>query len=259
MYLRSTDLITGHRKCLTRQQFIDKIKEDHAKDHRGPETVYESSRKHFYPAVREHIKVVFKQEVHCVECSQVMDLPKTTLTRRPIPASYPNSRWQMDLKKMPSYNGFNYIVNVVDCYSRFAFGGSSKGKSAAEVADLLMSKMYTYGPPRILQTDNGREFNNNDLVGVMNEFKIRHINGRPYHPQSQGRVERFNRSVVEYFKRTIVKEPNWPRKLDYFYYQYNNRTNKATRPSTPFQLFFGRSNNVCTTTRTSSLQQPVGR
>lgn len=38
---------------------------------------------------------------------------------------------------------------------------------------------------RILQTDNGKEFNNADLTSVMEEFKTRHVNGRPYHPQSQ--------------------------------------------------------------------------
>ena len=77
---------------------------------------------------------------------------------------------------------------------------------------------------------------------------MRHINVRLYHPQSQGRVERFNRSVVEFFKRTISKEETWSEQLPYFYYQYNNRVNKATRPSTPFRLFFGRPNMDAPTT-----------
>ena len=109
-------------------------------------------------------------------------------------------------------------------------------------------KIYKYGPPQILQTDDGREFNNNDLANVMKEFEMRHIYGRLYHPQSQGRVERFNRSVVEFFKRTISKEETWSEQLPYFYYQYNNRVNKATRPSTPFRLFFGRPNMAAPTT-----------
>ena len=113
------------------------------------------------------MKLLFKQEVRCQECSQVTDLPKTLPCRRPIPAKYPNNRWQMDLKKMPPSHGLNYICNVVDGYSRFAFGGPTKGKSAKEVTELLIQKIYKYGPPRILQTDNGREFNNNDLANVM--------------------------------------------------------------------------------------------
>ena len=68
------------------------------------------------------------------------------------------------------------------------------------------------------------------------------MNGRPYHPQSQGRVERFNRSLVDFFKRTIWIEPKWHELLPKFYYDYNNRVNKSTRPDTPYQLFFSRPN-----------------
>ena len=68
------------------------------------------------------------------------------------------------------------------------------------------------------------------------------MNGRPYHPQSQGRVERFNRIVVAFFSKTIYREQKWYDQLPAFYYEYNNRVNKATRPETPFQRFFGRPN-----------------
>ena len=156
---------------------------------------------------RDTIRISFKNEIDCNACAQVKDFPKTTLQRKPIPASYPNSRWQIDLKKMPASSGFNYIWSGVDCYSRFAFGRPSKGKTAKEIADIVMEWIYTFGPPRILQSDNGLEFNNNDLTAVIEEFKIRKMNGRPYHPQSQGRVERFNRSLVDFFKRTIWLEP----------------------------------------------------
>ena len=103
-------------------------------------------------------------------CAQASDLPKTDATRRPIPD--PNSRWQIDLKKMPAQKGFNYILNVVDCYSRFAFGCAVKDKSAKDIASSLVGFIYAYGAPRILQSDNGKEFNNRDLAKAIDEFKI---------------------------------------------------------------------------------------
>ena len=98
----------------------------------------------------------------------------------------------MDLKKLPSCRGYEYACNIVDCYSRYATGGALKSKSAADVCNVIIHMMYRYGPPRILRTNNGKEFNNKALEEVVAEMKIHKINGRPYHPQSQGRVERFN-------------------------------------------------------------------
>ena len=63
-------------------------------------------------------------------------------------------------------------------------GGPLKNKSAKAVCNVIVKCMYLYGPPRILQSDTGKEFNNKDLGAVEDEVKIMKINGRPYHPQS---------------------------------------------------------------------------
>ena len=150
----------NHRKCLRKESLIEVIKENHKKDHRRSfMTVWGP----VFPVVRENIKILFKLHVSCESCNNAVEIPKTTVQRRPIPATYPNSRWQIDLKKMPPVRGFGYICNIVDCYSRFAFGGPLKGKHAKDVADLLLKFIYLFGSPRILQSDNGKEFTNSDL------------------------------------------------------------------------------------------------
>ncbi|CAG2228361.1 unnamed protein product [Mytilus edulis] len=238
----STTVTEFHRKVLSKGELLEEIQKNHKTDHRKSDTVYETLRKSFFPVVRENIRLLFKLNIKCQQCLSAVDLPKTQRTRRPIPATYPNSRWQMDLKKMPPSHGYNYICNIVDCYSRFAFGGCIKHKTAKEVATVILRFIYIFGPPRILQTDNGKEFNNEDLTEVMAEFKTRKINGRPYHPQSQGRVERFNRTVVAYFRTAFVDSRDWPSMLDEFYYKYNSRVNKSTKPLTPYQRFYKRPN-----------------
>ncbi|CAG2249835.1 unnamed protein product [Mytilus edulis] len=140
------------------------------------------------------------------------------------------------------YIACKLCIDLIYCYSRFAFGGCIKHKTAKEVATVILRFIYIFGPPRILQTDNGKEFNNEDLTEVMAEFKTRKINGRPYHPQSQGRVERFNRTVVAYFRTAFVDSRDWPSMLDEFYYKYNSRVNKSTKPLTPYQRFYKRPN-----------------
>ena len=242
VFKRSTDLNTIHRRCLSREEMIKLIKQNHETDHKKSLAIYETIRRTAFPVVRENIKLLFDQHVHCDMCARAVILPKTSVTRQPIPATYPNSRWQIDLKKMPMCKGYNYVCNIVDCYSRFAFGQATKGKTAIEIANIVMKYIYIFGAPRILQSDNGKEFRNKELEEVMKTFETKQMHGRPYHPQSQGRVERFNRTLTEYFRIKMADDRNWVDSLDEFYYTYNNRLNKATRPNTPYQLFYKRPN-----------------
>ena len=56
----------------------------------------------------------------------------------------------------------------------------------------------THGKLESLQTDNGSEFVNDELKMYLSKNRIHHIRGSPYHPQSQGAVEAFNRTVQNY-------------------------------------------------------------
>ena len=242
LFVESTELSVCHRQCVTKDQLLTLIVSDHDRDHRHAETIYETLRISYYPIVRETVKNLFKQHVNCLSCRKQMPLPKTSLTRKTILATYPNSRWQMDLKKLPACRGYNYACNIVDCFSRFAMGGPIKSKSTTDVVEVFTSCAYQYGPPRILQTDNGREFNNSHLNAVIDELKAMKINGRPYHPQSQGRVERFNQTVSNFLRRDLQNEKDWPSRLQYFYYTYNTRSSKSLKNHTPYDMFFKRPN-----------------
>eukprot|EP00117_Sycon_ciliatum_P001358 scpid51373/ scgid5968/ Pol polyprotein; Reverse transcriptase/ribonuclease H; Integrase len=228
--------------CVTRQSLIDLIISEHERDHRQGEACYNTLRANYYPVVRDTVLALFKTNVNCTACHRQAPLPKTTLTRRTILATYPNSRWQMDLKKLPSVRGYEYCCNVVDCFSRFAMGGPIKSKSAKDVCNVIVSCMYRYGAPRILQTDNGREFNNSSLAAVMDEMRALKINGRPYHPQSQGRVERLNQTLANFLRRDLQKEPDWPSRLEYFYFTYNCRVHRSLKGKCPIEVYLRRPN-----------------
>ena len=159
----------------------------------------------------------------------------------------------MDLKKLPTCRGYEYACNVVDCFSRFAMGGPIKSKSAKEVCRVLLDDcIYKYGLPIILQTDNGGEFNNARLTEVLEEMKALKINGRPYHPQSQGRVERFNQALTRFLRRDLQKEKDWPSRLPFFYFMYNTRVHRSLQGETPADLFHRRPTLVCTQSRAAT-------
>jgi IS30 family transposase len=71
-----------------------------------------------------------------------------------------------------------------------------KTKSAVEVAKNLLPIFATFGAPKILQSDNGREFVNKVVTEVVARWPAcKIVHGKPRHSQSQGSVERANRDV----------------------------------------------------------------
>ena len=117
LFLKSTKLNVAHRRCVTKERLIELIIEGYARDYRQANSIYKMLRCVTYPIVRETVAVLFKKNVMCSECLRQAPLPKTTLHRRTILATYLNSRWQMDLKKLPTCRGYEYACNVVDCFS----------------------------------------------------------------------------------------------------------------------------------------------
>jgi transposase InsO family protein len=69
-------------------------------------------------------------------------------------------------------------------------------KTALEVADNLIKIFGIFGAPKILHSDNGREFSNKIVREVVRKWpSCRIVHGKPRHSQSQGSVERCNRDI----------------------------------------------------------------
>lgn len=89
---------------------------------------------------------------------------------------------------------------MIDHFSKYVQAYPLPDKKAASVSKCILAWISFLGPPEIVQCDNGREFKR-VLKRILRRHGIRIINGRPRHPQSQGCVERTNRT----FKRAINK------------------------------------------------------
>lgn len=79
---------------------------------------------------------------------------------KPIRSSQVWGRVEIDLIDLSSLpdGDFNYIFHAKDHFTKFAFAAPLKRKSMDEVAATIRSMFHVYGPPQILQHDNGREF-----------------------------------------------------------------------------------------------------
>lgn len=95
----------------------------------------------------------------CDSCQVRRSVPKIS-TAKPIVSLGFMTRMQVDLIDMRSvsYEGFNYIMHAKDHFTKFSWLSVLTSKEAKNVAEQLRNIFFTFGPPRILQSDNGKEF-----------------------------------------------------------------------------------------------------
>jgi len=82
-------------------------------------------------------------------------------------------------------NGYRYIVHMRDHFTKFSWATAIKQKTAENVSNFIYDIFLMFGPPTILQCDNGREF-----TGIMKKLgdlwpNLKIIHGRPRHPQDR--------------------------------------------------------------------------
>jgi len=117
----------------------------------------------------------------------------------------PNELWQMDFKARLAMNsGYCYPLTVLDDHSRFALGVEAcANQREVTVKDKLTNIFRIYGMPLGLLMDNGSPWGYRleqpyTTLGVwLMRLGVGIHHGRPYHPQTQGKDERFHRTVDE--------------------------------------------------------------
>ena len=138
---------------------------------------------------------------------------------------------------------FRYILNYQDNFSKFCLLRGLINKKPHSIIEALKDIFTTIGAPRILQTDNGKEFVNKDVKKYLETFwpYIKHIRGAPYHPQSQGSVERANGHVKNMLKRYLIENENVTIKsiLPTLQFTKNTWINRTIKMS-PFKAVFGK-------------------
>lgn len=165
-----------------------------------------------------------------------------------------NEMWQTDFTyfKIPGW-GWYYLSTVIDDFSRYIvhwelFPNMRWEEAKKTIEDALVkSDLYKESAvkPKIL-SDNGPSY----IAGDFNDFihqqgmELRH--GRPLHPQTQGKIERYHRSMKNVVKQEIYYSPDELRfALTKFVDYYNNeRYHESLNNVTPAQKYFGQSERV---------------
>jgi transposase InsO family protein len=160
---------------------------------------------------------------------------------KPIISTRPLERVQIDLIDMSDLAGFNdrraYALTMVDHFSKFAWVRPLIRKSAASVRAAIEPILRAH-TPKILQSDNGGEFVNDNLAALLAELEIKQVLGYPYKPSTNGLVERFNRTLKTAIQQYIAAtgDKKWYRAIDLIVENYNTAYHSSikNKPSVVF-------------------------
>jgi RNase H-like domain found in reverse transcriptase/Reverse transcriptase (RNA-dependent DNA polymerase)/Integrase zinc binding domain/Integrase core domain/Chromo (CHRromatin Organisation MOdifier) domain/Retroviral aspartyl protease len=194
-------------------------------------------RSYFWPRMAEDILETVRQ---CPVCSK----GRITLTRHTnflelFPAKAPLESVAMDiLGPLPkTRHGNRFLLVIADRYSKLTRTVPLRTTTALVVAQAFCDHwVFVYGPPVSLLTDNGPQFTAKFFQAVCAELGIKKLFTTAYHPQTNGQVERYNRTLIGTLRGYVSKrQDDWDDFTSAITYAYNSRVHTSIGMP-PFEL-----------------------
>jgi RNA-directed DNA polymerase len=175
----------------------------------------------------------------------------------PHPTTRIHELWQTDFTYFKIQRwGWYYLSTVLDDFSRYILAWKlTPTMSATDVQDTLLMALAATGldhvlvqhRPRLL-SDNGSCYVSGELRAFLQQHHMEHTRSAPYHPMTQGKIERYHRSM-----KNIVNLQNYylPTQLEieiasFVHYYNHQRYHESLNNLTPADVYFGRAKEVLT-------------
>ena len=206
--------------------------------HPGGRKLYHRIRRHFYwPALAVDCYATVR---NCPECARErLKLRKNVGELKLFPATAPNESVCIDIlgELVRTPRGHRYLLVITDRFTKMTKTVPMKGVSAGEVAKHFVDNwVFNYGPPTDLLADNGKQFTSKFFLDVCRILNIHNSFTTTYHPQTNGQVERFNRTILAALRAYIHDHPkDWDLYTSALTYAYNTQPQTSTSMA-PFDL-----------------------
>ena len=210
--------------------------------HLGVNATYDRIvRSFFWPGMKRDVQ----QYCRTCFCCQRAGKPNQPITRAklyPIPAyGEPFEHILVDcVGPLPrTSSGKEYLLTIMCKGTRYPEAiplGNIKAKNIVSALTIFFSHV---GFPKSIQTDNGSNFTSREFKQFVISFKIEHHLSAPYHPQSQGALERYHQTLKSMLTKCCMNSTkHWDQVVPLLLFCTRDTVQESTGFS-PFQLIFG--------------------
>jgi transposase InsO family protein len=167
----------------------------------------------------------------------------------------PNQLWQTDFTYLKVIGwGWFYLSTVLDDFSRYIIAWklctTMKAEDVTATLEMALAasgldKAKVLHRPRLL-SDNGSSYVSDDLAKWMERHDMAHVRGAPYHPMTQGKIERWHQTLKN---RILLENYYLPgdleAQIEAFVTDYNHRRyHESIDNLTPADVYFGRGQTI---------------
>ena len=209
-----------------RQDILRSLHEGAFSAHLGEEKMRNRLKERFYwPSCADDVSEWCSCCAVC--CSRKTHAPKRRAGLQTLQVGYPLQMVCVDiLGPLPeTETGSRYVLVAVDHFTKWAEAYGIPNQEAATVDEMFCR----FSPPEQLHSDQGRQFESKLVKEVCKLLEIRKTHTTPYHPQCNGIVERFNRTLLGTLATTVDSYPSsWEQNIRRVCLAYNSSVHAST-------------------------------
>ncbi|CAF4223468.1 unnamed protein product [Rotaria magnacalcarata] len=207
-------------------------------------TIQKIQQRYFWPNMISDIRHYVKSCLPCLQNNPLRQKPPGALK----PIKPPEGIWQLLTMDFHgpitpiTKHGNKYIISLTDVLSKFVIAKAVRDCTASTAARFLTEEVILkYGTPKCILTDNGTHFTAAMMTELFKKIGITHLYSTPYHPMTNGQIERFNATMdAKIATLSNDKRTDWDEQLPFVTFNYNTSIHTTTG-QIPFELIYGRS------------------
>src|SRR6266542_1682992 len=201
-------------------------------------TLTKLKKRYYWPKIKDDIKSYIQTCDQCQRRGKITD--ENELHSIKIKEQFYQYGIEIVGSLTETSRGNKYIVVAIDYFIKYPKARALANANARNVANFLYEDIICrHECLRRIISDRGTHFNNQIIENLLKRFKIRHNLSTPYHPKTNGLVERFNKTLCESLAKLNEERENWDQYILPTLFAYRTKINKSTQ-FTPFYLTYGR-------------------